>query len=82
MQHYGCSLVLIIVSYPIVQVSRVKSETLNLVQQESEKDTEKALQSRDKHWEDKLSQLEDDQAKKLARKVSSVTALGEGCKVK
>ena len=42
---------------------------MNLVQQESEKDTEKAVAARDKHWEDKLSQLEDDHAKQLAKKV-------------
>ena len=53
----------------LFQVSRVKSETLTLVQQESEKDTEKAVAARDKHWEDKLSQLEDDHAKQLAKKV-------------
>ena len=53
----------------LLQVSRVKSETLSLVQQEGEKDTEKAVAARDKHWEEKLSQIEDDHAKQLAKKV-------------
>lgn len=62
------------------QVSRVKSETLNLVQQESEKDLQKAVTAaiteRDKYWEEKLSKLEDDQAKALAQKVNYVSLPG------
>ena len=66
---YFVNVVDILFSCLLLQVSRVKSETLNLVQQENEKDTEKAVAARDKHWEDKLSQLEDDHAKQLAKKV-------------
>jgi hypothetical protein len=55
------------------QVSRVKSETLALVQEESDKEREKAViaasNERDKYWEEKLGSLEDEFAKKLAQKV-------------
>lgn len=54
------------------QVSRVKSETLTLVQQESEKDQEKAVAARDRVWEERISEMEDEQAKKLASKVCYV----------
>ena len=47
----------------------MKSETLTLVQQESEKDLEKAVAARDKVWEQRLSDMEDENAKKLANKV-------------
>jgi len=51
------------------QVSKVKTETLTLVQEESEKEQQKAVSARDKMWEERLSSMEDELAQKLASKV-------------
>lgn len=55
------------------QVSRVKSDTLTLVQQENDKEREKAVNAaasqRDDYWQQKVGDMEDEQAKKLASKV-------------
>ena len=59
------------------QVSRVKSETLTLVQKESEnemqKDVTAAIADRDRYWQDVINKTEDQNAKDLAAKVTPRT---------
>lgn len=58
------------------QVSRVKSETLTLVQKESENELQKAVTAaiadRDKYWQEVINKTEDDNAKALAAKVIAI----------
>jgi len=53
----------------MMQVSKVKSDTLTLMQQESDLGQTKVVAARDAYWRQKIDEMEDEQAKHLAAKV-------------